>query len=59
MKKKKTKILRQFATTPPVNHLLSELSTMIHPSWVALYGMVHCYNELHKAVIHVIILVLS
>ena len=31
-------------------NILSELSTMTHPSWVALHGMAH---ELDKAVIHV------
>ena len=36
---------------------LSELSTMIHPSWVALHGLAHSFIELHKAVIHVVILV--
>ena len=33
----------------PVDHVLSELSTMIHPSWVA-----HSFIELDKAVVHVI-----
>ena len=41
----------------PVDHALSELSTMIHPSWVALHGMAHSLIELQKSVIHVIILV--
>ena len=41
----------------PVNLVLSELSTMTRPSWVVLYGMAHSSIELHKAVIHVIILV--
>ena len=35
----------------PVDHILSELSTMTHPFWVALHGMA----LLHKAVIHVMI----
>ena len=38
------------------DHVLSELSTMIHPSWVA-QGMVHSFIELDKAVVHVINLV--
>ena len=38
----------------PVDHVLSELSTMTHPSWVALHGMAHSFIELDKAVIHVI-----
>ena len=41
----------------PVDHILSQLSTMTHPSWVALHGMVHSFIELYEAVIHVIILV--
>ena len=41
----------------PVGHVLSELSPMIHPSWVALHGMAHSFLELDKAVIHVIRLV--
>ena len=27
----------------PVNHILSELSIMIHPPWVALHGMTHSF----------------
>ena len=38
----------------PVDHVLSELSTMIHPSWVALHGMSHSFIELDKAVVHMI-----
>ena len=38
----------------PVDHILSELSTMTHPSWVALYGLAHSFIELNKAVVHVI-----
>ena len=41
----------------PVDHIFSELSTMTHPSWVALYGMAHSFIELDKAVVHVIRLV--
>ena len=41
----------------PVDHILSELSTMTHPSWVALHGMAHSFIELDKAVVHVIRLV--
>ena len=43
---------------PPVDHVLSELSTMTHPSWVALHSMTHSFIELRKplpqdkAVIH-------
>ena len=41
----------------PGDHVLSELSTMTRPSWVALPGMAHSFTELDKAVIHVISLV--
>ena len=41
----------------PVDHILSELSIMSHPSWVALQGMVHSFLELDKAVVHVISLI--
>ena len=40
----------------PVDHILSDLSTITHPSWVALHGMAHSFIELDKAVVHVIIL---
>ena len=41
-----------------MNHILSELSTIARPSWMALYGMDHSFIELDKAVIHMIILVI-
>ena len=41
----------------PVDHILSDLSTTIRPSWVALHGMAHSFIELDKAVVHVIRLV--
>ena len=41
----------------PVDHILSELSTMTRSSWVALQGMAHSFIELDKAVVHVIRLV--
>ena len=37
----------------PVDHILSEFSTMTCPSWVAPQGMAHSFIELDKAVIHV------
>ena len=43
---------------PLVDHILSEHSTMTHPSWVALHGMAHSFIELceplhhNKALIH-------
>ena len=43
---------------PPVEGILSELSTMTHPSWVAIHGMAHSFIELDKAVVHVISLVI-
>ena len=36
----------------PVGHILSELFSMIHPSWVALHSMVHSFIELHKPLCH-------
>ena len=41
----------------PVDHILSELSTMTRLSWVALHDMAHSFIELDKAVVHVIRLV--
>ena len=41
----------------PVDHILSELSTMTHLSWMALHGMTHSFIELDNAVVHVIRLV--
>ena len=38
----------------PVDYILSELSTMTCPSWVALHDMTHSFIELDKVVIHVI-----
>ena len=42
----------------PVDHVLSELSTVTCPSWVALHGMDHNFTELDKAVVHLIRLVI-
>ena len=36
----------------PVDHVLSELSTMTHLSWMVLHGRVHGFIELDKAVVH-------
>ena len=41
----------------PVDHILSELSTRIRPSLVAVHDMAHSFIELDKAVVHVISLV--
>ena len=51
----KTKIM--VSGPSPVDHILSELSAMTCPSWVALQGMAHSFIELDKAVVHVIRLV--
>ena len=37
---------------PPVNHILSDLSTMTRPSSVALHGMIYSFTELGKAAVH-------
>ena len=52
----KARIQKQFAI-PFSEHVLSELSTMTRPSWVALHGMAHSVTELDKAEVHVIRLV--
>ena len=36
----------------PVDHILSELFSMTHPSWVALHGMAHSFTELCKPLRH-------
>ena len=41
----------------PVDHILSDLSTMTRPSWVVLHGIAHNFIELDKTVVHVIRLV--
>ena len=41
----------------PVDHILSDLSTMTCPSWVALHSMAHSFIEFDKAMVHVIRLV--
>ena len=46
-----------FPFPSPVDHVLSELSTMTCPSWVALHGMAHSFVELDKVVVHVISLI--
>ena len=53
----KARILSGLPFPSPVDHILSELSTMTHPSWVALHSMAHSFIELGKAVVHVISLV--
>ena len=53
----KTRVQKWFAIPSPVDHILSELSTMTCLVWVALHGMAHSFIELDKAVVHVIRLV--
>ena len=53
----KAGMVKWFAIPFSVDHILSELSTMTHPSWVAPTWNAHSFIELDKAVIHVIILV--
>ena len=43
----------------PGDHVLFEISTMIHPSWVVLQSKTHIFIELHKTVILVIICLAS
>ena len=37
---------------PPLDYILSELSTMTPQSWVALHGMAHSFTELHNPLRH-------
>ena len=53
----KAGILKWFVIPSPVDHVLSELSTMTHLSWVALHRKVHSCIMLDKAVVHVISLI--
>ena len=39
-------------SSPPLDHVLSEISTMACLSWVALHGMPHSYIKLHKSLQH-------
>ena len=38
--------------SPPADHVLSELSGMTHPSYVALHGVAHSFIELYKPLGH-------
>ena len=53
----KARILKWFAVPFSVDHILSELSTMVCPSWVAPHSMAHSFIQLNKAVVHVISLI--
>ena len=50
-------MLKWFVIPFSRDRILSELSTMTCPSWVALQSMAHSFIELDKAVIPVISLV--
>ena len=52
----KARILKWFSI-PFSSNILSDLSTMTRPSWVALHSMAHSFIDLDKAVVHVIRLV--
>ena len=45
-------VLGGFPFPSPVDHVLSELSAMTHPSWVALHGVAHSFIELFKPLHH-------
>ena len=45
--------MKWFAIPLSSGYIWSELSTMTHPSWVALHGMAHSFTELDKAVVSV------
>ena len=53
----KARIISGLPFPSPVDHILSELSTMTHPSWVAIYSMADSFIDLDMAVVHVIRLV--
>ena len=43
---------RGLSFPPPVDHILSELFAMTHPSWMALQNMTNRLIELHKPLRH-------
>ena len=51
----KARIWSGLPSPSPVDHVLSELSTMTHLTSVTLHSMAHSFIKFHKAVIHVII----
>ena len=53
----KARLMKWFAIPLSSGYIWSELSTMTHPSWVALHGMAHNFTELDMAVVHVISLI--
>ena len=48
------RILKWLPFPSPMDHVLAELSTMTHPSWVALHGMACSFIELKKFSVHVL-----
>ena len=48
----KARLLKRLAIPFPVDHVLSELSTMKHASRVAVQSMAHSLIELQKAMVH-------
>ena len=46
------RILEWLPLPPLVDHVLLELFTMTHPSWVALHSVAHSFIELHKPLLH-------
>ena len=48
----KARMLKYFAIPFSVDHILSELSTMTCPSWVALNGMAHRFIDSCKPLCH-------
>ena len=53
----RARLLKWFTIPFSKYQVLSELSNMTHPSWVALHCMAHSFIELDKTVVHVISLV--
>ena len=54
----RARILKWFAIPFSIGpHILSEISTMTHPSRVAPQGMAHAFIELVTAVVHIISLI--
>ena len=50
----KARILKWFAIPFSSGPHFVRTSTMAHLSWVALHNMAHSFNELDKAMVHVI-----
>ena len=46
------RLLEGLPFPPPMDHILSELFTMICPSWAALHSMAPSFPELYKPLCH-------